>query len=220
MPNQDKINEVSEQVTAILDKAKLELTEDLLKLRDKVTPDEFIQALEKMDLKAILDAKISKAKQLYIQQHKVVLEEIIPFGDLDANRWTNIRIILSGNISVLDEIIGTDASELKNILNSATISGMQTSEILNQVSVASSASGQRAILNTRLNTYSRVATNTMMKDAPADTKYVYVGPIDDRTRDECLEYASAGPLTEAQIIESRWSASLVYGGGINWRHKW
>ena len=86
MPNQDKINEVSEQVTAILDKAKLELAEDLLKLKEKVTPDEFIQALDKMDLKAILDAKISKAKQLYIQQHKVVLEETIPFGDLDANR--------------------------------------------------------------------------------------------------------------------------------------
>ena len=86
MPNQDTINDVAEQVTTILDKAKLEIAQDLLKLRDKVTPDEFIQALDKMDLKAILDAKISKAKQLYIQQHKVVLEETIPFGDLDANK--------------------------------------------------------------------------------------------------------------------------------------
>ena len=131
-----------------------------------------------------------------------------------------LESFLSGNLSVLDEIIGTDASELKNILNSATISGMQTSEILNQVSVASSASGQRAILNTRLNTYSRVATNTMMKDAPSNTKYVYVGPIDERTRDECLEYASAGALTEADIIGNGWTASLVDGGGINCRHKW
>ena len=71
MPNQDTINDVTEQVTAILDKAKLEITQDLLKLRDKVTPDEFIQALEKMDLKAILDAKISKAKEVFIQQHKI-----------------------------------------------------------------------------------------------------------------------------------------------------
>ena len=131
-----------------------------------------------------------------------------------------LESFLSGNISILDEIIGTDASELKNILNSATISAMEASDILNQVSVASSASGQRAILNTRLNTYSRVATNTMMKDAPDDTKYVYVGPIDDRTRDECLEYASAGALTEAQIMDNGWTASLVDGGGINCRHKW
>ena len=131
-----------------------------------------------------------------------------------------LESFLSGNLSVLDEIVGTDASELKNILNSATISGMQTSEILNKVSTASSASAQRAILNTRLNTYSRIATNTMMKDAPSDTKYVYVGPIDDRTRDECLEYATSGALTEAQIIENGWTASLVDGGGINCRHKW
>ena len=86
MPNQDKINDVAEQVTIILDKARLEITQDLLKLKDKVTPDEFIQALDKMDLKAILDAKISKAKQLYIQQHRVVLEETIPFGDVNADK--------------------------------------------------------------------------------------------------------------------------------------
>ena len=86
MPDQDKINDVAEQVTTMLDKAKLELTQDLLKLRDEVTPDEFIQALDKMDIKAILDSKISKAKQLYIQHHKVVLEETIPFGDVNADK--------------------------------------------------------------------------------------------------------------------------------------
>ena len=131
-----------------------------------------------------------------------------------------LESFLSGNISVLDEILGTDASELKNILNSATISGMQTSEILNQVTAASSSSAQRALINTRLNTYSRVATNTMMKEAPSNTKYVYVGPIDERTRDECLRYASAGALTEEEIKANGWTASLVDGGGINCRHKW
>ena len=131
-----------------------------------------------------------------------------------------LESFLGGNMSVLDEIIGTEASQLTNILNSATISGMQTSEILNQVTTASSAKTSRSLINTRLNTYSRVATNTMMKDAPDDTKYVYVGPVDERTRDECLEYSSAGALTEAQIIENGWTASLVDGGGYNCRHKW
>ena len=86
MPNQDKINNVTEEITSIIDEAKLQIAQDLLKLKESVTPDEFIEVLDKMDLKAILDAKISKAKQLYIQQHKVVLEETIPFGDLDANK--------------------------------------------------------------------------------------------------------------------------------------
>tara|TARA_Y100001963_G_scaffold158449_1_gene258119 strand:- start:485 stop:745 length:261 start_codon:yes stop_codon:yes gene_type:complete len=86
MPDQDKINNVSDEITRMIDDARLELTQDLLKLKENVTPDEFIQALEKMDLKGILEAKLSKAKQLYIQQHKVVLEETIPFGDLDADK--------------------------------------------------------------------------------------------------------------------------------------
>ena len=86
MPDQDKINDVAEQITILIDKAKLEIAQDLLKIKEKITPDEFIQALDKMDLKGILDAKIAKAKQLYIQQHKVVLEETIPFGDLDGNK--------------------------------------------------------------------------------------------------------------------------------------
>ena len=94
MPNQETINKTSDQIILILEKAKQEITEDLLKIKEKVTDDEFIQVLNKMDLKGILNAKIDKAKQLYIAQHKVVLEETIPFGDISGDRWTNIRIIL------------------------------------------------------------------------------------------------------------------------------
>ena len=48
----------------------------------------------------------------------------------------------------------------------------------------------------------------------------YVGPVDDRTRDECLFMASADRLTESEIISQFGAAVLVDGGGINCRHKW
>ena len=86
MADQDKISDVTTQIADIIAKAKLEVTQDLLKLKEKVTDDEFVEALNKMDLKAILDAKISKAKQLFISHHKVILEETIPFGDVDASK--------------------------------------------------------------------------------------------------------------------------------------
>ena len=38
------------------------------------------------------------------------------------------------NTSVLDEIMGSDAAELKNLLSTGAISGMADSEILNQLS--------------------------------------------------------------------------------------
>tara|TARA_Y100000593_G_scaffold43017_1_gene82342 strand:- start:2052 stop:2312 length:261 start_codon:yes stop_codon:yes gene_type:complete len=86
MPDQDKINNVAKEITDIIDKAKLELAKDLLKLKKELSDDEFIQALDKIDIKAILNTKINKAKQIYIQQHKVVLEETIPFGDLNGSK--------------------------------------------------------------------------------------------------------------------------------------
>ena len=85
MPNQDKINNVTEEITSIIDEAKLQIAQALLKLKESVTPDEFIEVLDKMDLKGILDAKIAKAKQLYINHHRVVLEETIPFGELNGS---------------------------------------------------------------------------------------------------------------------------------------
>ena len=86
MADQDKISDVTTQIADIIAKAKLEVTQDLLKLKEKVTADEFVEALNKMDLKAILEAKISKAKQLFISHHKTILEETIPFGDVNASK--------------------------------------------------------------------------------------------------------------------------------------
>ena len=60
----------------------------------------------------------------------------------------------------------------------------------------------------------------MMDIAPSNTKYVYIGPVDEKTRDECLQMASAGRLTLEQIKSQFGEAVLVDGGGFNCRHKW
>ena len=87
MPDQDKIDNVTEEIFSIIDKAKTEVVQDLLKLKNQVSEDEYIQAINTIDLKDLLVKKIDKAKQLFIAQNRVVLEETIPFGDVeDANK--------------------------------------------------------------------------------------------------------------------------------------
>ena len=86
MPDQDKIDNVTDQITEIIDKARIELAQDLLKLKKELSVDEFIKVLNTMDLKSILNKKVEKAKNLFIQHHRVVLEETIPFGDIDADK--------------------------------------------------------------------------------------------------------------------------------------
>tara|TARA_R100000808_G_C2093521_1_gene113038 strand:- start:391 stop:654 length:264 start_codon:yes stop_codon:yes gene_type:complete len=87
MPNQEKIDNATEEIFSIIEKAKIEIVQDLLKLKNEVSTDEYIQAINTLDLKALLVKKIDKAKQLFIAHNKVVLEETIPFGDVeDANK--------------------------------------------------------------------------------------------------------------------------------------
>ena len=83
MPNQEKIDNATEEIFSIIEKAKIEIVQDLLKLKNEVSTDEYIQAVNTLDLKALLVKKIDKAKQLFIAHNKVVLEETIPFGDVE-----------------------------------------------------------------------------------------------------------------------------------------
>ena len=78
----------------------------------------------------------------------------------------------------------------------------------------------QTLVNTTLNSYSRTITNQMMDIAPDNAKYVYIGPADEKTREECLKYINAGRLTKQQIIDKQWRESLTEGGGFNCRHKW
>ena len=77
-------------------------------------------------------------------------------------------------------------------------------------------------INDAMNNASRQVTTQMMKEAPADLTYVYIGPVDEKTRDFCIDAASQGALTEAQILAlgGEYAESLVSGGGINCRHNW
>ena len=75
-------------------------------------------------------------------------------------------------------------------------------------------------INDSMNNMSRSVTTQMMKDAPPDLTYVYIGPVDEKTRDFCLSAIQAGPITMAQIESMGWRSSLTEGGGINCRHGW
>jgi hypothetical protein len=75
------------------------------------------------------------------------------------------------------------------------------------------------LVDTAQRTFSRSVTAAMTEEMPPDTTYIYIGPVDDKTRDVCVEMAAAGALTRPQI-ESQFPGSMVTGGGFNCRHAW
>ena len=81
MPDQNKLRAETDNISDMLETAKSELVSDLLKLKKKVSDEEYITAISKLDIKALLLKKLENAKAKFIAYHKTILEETVPFGE-------------------------------------------------------------------------------------------------------------------------------------------
>ena len=220
MANQNDIDNASEQIARIMDSAKEELVASLVGLGSQVTDlNAFIDSLIAMDIEGTLKAKVQKATSIYAQAHREVLESTINFADIDGKGLVSFARL---NEELFDSaIIRNVSGQIRTQVAQGLQAGLTAKQITQQVAVSSISNAQmQTVVNTTLNTYSRMVTNQMMDIAPDNTKYVYIGPVDSRTRDECLDMASAGAITEEEIVSRFGEAVLIDGGGFNCRHKW
>ena len=222
MADQNQIDRASEQIADLVDRARAELVGSLYALgKDIKDPVLFSEALLDIDIEGTLKSKLKKATSVYANAHRGVLESTIGFAEINPKALSTFATL---NEQLFDDsVIRTISGHIRTQVSKGLQVGLTAQQITEGVINSSISNAQiQTLVNTTLNTYSRQVTNQMMKNAPATTKYVYVGPVDDRTRDECLEMAAEGELTEAQIIGNGWGESLVSGGGtgFNCRHKW
>ena len=220
MANQSDIDSASEQIVRIVDTAKEELVASLVGLGTQVDDlNAFIDTLLAMDIEGTLKSKVQKATSIYANAHRGVLESTIGFEDIDGRGLSAFARL---NEELFDTaIIRNIASNIRTQVAQGLQAGLSAKQITDQLAQSSISTAQmQTVVNTTLNTYSRMVTNQMMDIAPNNTKYVYIGPVDDRTRDECLDMASAGELTLSQIQSEYGEAVLIDGGGFNCRHKW
>lgn len=111
------------------------------------------------------------------------------------------------------------AARMKGETIKALLAGGRTSDVRAALGAEMERYRADAIANTTLNTFSRSVEYEMAKLDPEDALYVYEGPVDDRTRDECLAMAAAGALTRAEV-EDQFPGAFIDGGGWNCRHSW
>ena len=219
MANQLNIDANAIKIAELVDKARAELIRDLYKIGNEINDAEvFVQAMLQIDVKGTLKSKLQNATNIYLDAHRQVLESTIGFAEIEGTVVTGLAQL---NQEVFDDtLINTIASHIKNEVVIGIQSGLTTTQIIQSVTQSSISNAQiKTLVTTTLNDYSRTVTNQMMKIAPSNSKYVYIGPIDDKTRPECIMYASAGALT-LEEIEAKWGGTLTKGGGFNCRHKW
>ena len=222
MADQDNIDRASEQIAELVDKARAELVESLYTIGKNVEDvNAFIDTLIAMDIEGTLKSKLQKATSIYANAHRNVLETTIGFAEIDGK---GLSTFIKLNEELFDSAITkTIAGNIKTQVSQGLKSGLTARQIVESVASTSISKAQmETVVNTTLNTYSRMVTNEMMEVAPDNTKYVYIGPYDDRTRSECIDMIRAGGITKQQIKSrfSKYGDILSRGGGFNCRHKW
>ena len=219
MSLQNDIDSASEEIIALVEKARLDLLTDLYNIKRTMTLGSFIEIVSTIDLENTLKNKLKKATAVYANAHRNVLSSTIGFGKVDGSILTGLARL---NEQLFDgSIVRVISGHIRTQVVKGVQAGLSLTEIADNIVDASISNAQmQTLVNTSLNSYSRQVTNQMMSIAPKTTKYVYIGPVDDRTRDECLDMASAGALTMDQIESRFGEAPLVDGGGFNCRHKW
>ena len=220
MPNQNNIDNASEQIALLVEQARADLAAKLFTIGTNVKDvNAFIEALLTMDIDGTLKSKLVKATQIYANAHRGVLQTTTMFGDPDGNLLVSFAKL---NEELFDSaIVRTISGHIKTQVAQGLQSGLSANQVIEGLIDSSISRHQmETVINTSLNTYSRMATNQMMETAPDDTLYNYIGPADGRTRPICLEQISAGRITQAEIIRNFGSSVLKDGGGFNCRHQW
>ena len=220
MANQQNIDKAAELISGIVDRAKEELINDLYNLGLNIDNiPVFVNTLLDLDVEGTLRAKLTNATSAYANAHRNVLETTTNFADINP---ANLTSFLRLNEQVFNSTITNNiASHIRNEVVKGVQAGLSVDDIITSVTNSSISNSQmQTLVNTTLNSYSRSITTAMMDEAPDDTLYHYIGPVDGKTRDICLRMASEGRITRSQIEKTYGREVLIDGGGFNCRHKW
>ena len=219
MADQDYIRGIVDELSRKFQLAQEEAISAMLGLVEGKSNAEAIAILNELDVGAVMSAKTSGILTAYSAGNVGSLiskEMFAPIGEFELQALlTQSEQYLSGHISAMGNVLKQEV--INGIINRST-----ANEILDIIGKKgfSAGVGMKRIINDGLNNYSRAVSRMMMEEAPDNTKYIYIGPADEKTRDFCLSAIQAGEVTMKQIESMGWRSSLTDGGGVNCRHGW
>jgi len=190
-------------------------------LKQGRTADEVAVILGNTDFVSLVsDAGMAKELKALQGAYRQVLASKVGRHAISESTLTALQRFTADGILAQAEAFPT---LLKQETMKVLLGGGRSSDMVRGIEAALEGAVSRGqaetLAATALSTYSRSVGYEMVKQDDPDALYIYEGPIDDITRDECLEMAAAGELTRAEV-EDQFPGAFRDGGGWNCRHEW
>ena len=219
MPDQNFIDKQAALISAKTGQLKEEVVEALIEITKGLNNLEVIEALDNLNIEQVMAVKSTGI----IASFEAGIAEMLQTKQLFSPMTEEtLQALLNSAANIVAAEIGTLGNAIKSEVTTGIISNLTPDQIVENVAAKGygSSTSIKRVVNDTMNNYSRSVTRVMMDDAPPGTKYVYTGPVDEKTRSYCLELSAAGKLTLEQIVDNGWEPSLTIGGGVNCRHQW
>ena len=219
MADQKLIQNFAEQLSTKFNLVQTEVVDTLLKLVKGKSTAQALEIINEINMDVVIGAKTSNIKALYTRAGVDMLVSKGMFAPISED---TLQILLTQSAQYLDGEIAGMSNAVKQQVVSGIMNKRTTTEILESINKKGYGGyvGMKRIVGDGLNNYSRAVSTMMMEEAPDNTKYVYIGPADEKTRGFCLTLISAGAMTQKEIVNNGWGSSLTEGGGVNCRHNW
>ncbi len=223
MPHLPFIDSTQKEFIVALDRMRLKAVQFFVRLKDTLTADQLRTAIatgmesfvmNELNFSGDIDKLMLAYDKILLGTPKFAAVSEVTLRALKAVKraeWVAVAKFEIGAIQ--NEIFNASITGVwnqKTIMNNL-VTGVQSNLSEAQINT---------LIDTSLSTYERGVKAAMMDEMPDDTLYVYVGPLDEKTRDICNEQIGAGELTKDQIIANFGAEVLVVGGGFNCRHSW
>ena len=201
----DDLESKAEELAKKIGQSYDEVFAGLLQLVDGKTSEEAIEILAQLDIGQALKLKQAPITSSILGSAAVSILEnkFVTTAPLTEEALRGLILSVESKLSSrFTDVVGND-------MRSIIVDGISTGKFPNQILKESrekleelghsTVNAQREI-QAGFNQYSNSVTNSMAEKAPDDTKYVYIGAYDDKTRPECEAKINFGEATRQEII--------------------
>tara|TARA_Y100000593_G_scaffold67276_1_gene123663 strand:+ start:12 stop:731 length:720 start_codon:yes stop_codon:yes gene_type:complete len=211
-----ELDKIAEQFTDKVGIAKQEIIESLMELVKGKSSSEALEILSGVNIKVALESKLSGAFAMYEAGALSILK----------NTYTTVPVPEKSLRALLDITKGTITSEVTDRMANVTLqsiidgiaSGKSPAEVISAIDEVIPRID--TLVNTAYSQFSNSVTNMMAEKAPDNTRYVYIGANDTKTRLACLDkiaFSGANGVTRNEIIAQFGDMNNEI---FNCRHKW
>ena len=184
--------------------------------KSNVSNDLIVKELLDLDLDTVIEKDMNVELNKLMTQYATELKTMQSFADISENV---IDSLIKTDLIVYQNKIKDKIDVMRKLMIESVIGDISINEFESMVgSFGLTPSQAEALVDDSLKKFSRHVTREMANNAPEDTFYIWEGPIDQRTSDECLKLIALGPMTIAEF-ENQSPGAFGNGTHFGCRHE-